>query len=149
MTSVYRLSSAKYPANSGAGAARFGGRWNKIGVPAIYAAESRSLAALEVLVHYDVIPRDFVVTEVRIPNSLHILIVEVADLSSGWDAEVISSTTQEIGNLWANARRSAVLSVPSSVVPLERNFVINPLHPDFDRIEFSSSMPFRFDPRLK
>jgi len=149
VTSVYRLSSAKYPANSGAGAARFGGRWNKVGVQAIYAAESRSLAALEVLVHYEVIPRDFVVTELRIPDDMNISIVEVATLPFGWDGESISPGTQEIGDRWVIEAGSAVLSVPSSVVPNERNFVINPLHPDFGSIEFSSSVPFRFDSGLK
>ena len=63
---VYRLHSSRYPANSGKGAAIHGGRWNPPGVEAIYTAQSRSLAALEILVHYTVLPRDFVLTPIRI-----------------------------------------------------------------------------------
>ena len=65
---VYRLHSKRYPANSGRGAALHGGRWNPPGVEAIYTAQSRSLAALEILVHYAVLPRDFVLTPIRIPE---------------------------------------------------------------------------------
>jgi len=61
---AYRLSSGRYPANSGAGAALHGGRWNPPGIPAIYCADNRSLAALEILVHYDVLPRDFAITRI-------------------------------------------------------------------------------------
>lgn len=44
---------------------------------------------------------------------------------------------------------SAVLIVPSAVMPLERNYVLNVLHPDFRKIAFGQSEPFPFDPRLK
>jgi RES domain-containing protein len=149
VTSVDRLSSSRFDANSGAGAALFGGRWNPIGMQAIYAAESRSLAALEVLVHFDVIPRDFVLTEIAIPSEVEILEIQARELPAGWDAELVAAATQEIGSRWASEGRSAVLSVPSSVVHLERNFVINPLHPGFGTILFSPAAPFRFDARLK
>lgn len=70
MIEAYRLHSNRYPANSGKGAALRGGRWNHAGIEAIYAAQSRSLAALEILVHYSVLPKDFLVTPVRIPDDL-------------------------------------------------------------------------------
>ncbi|MBZ5728366.1 MAG: DUF2384 domain-containing protein [Acidobacteriia bacterium] len=53
------------------------------------------------------------------------------------------------GRKWAAAARSAVLSVPSAIVPTERIYVLNPKHPDFERVEFLAAVPFRFDPRLK
>ena len=74
MTRCYRLSSGRYPSNSGKGAAIAGGRWNPVGVEAIYAAATASLAALEVMVGFSVLPRDFVLTEIHIPvlTEIHI-----------------------------------------------------------------------------
>ena len=45
--------------------------------------------------------------------------------------------------------RSAVLEVPSVVVPASSIYVLNPAHPDFSQIRFLPSIPFKFDPRLK
>jgi RES domain-containing protein len=149
VTSAFRLSSSRFPANSGVGAALYGGRWNRIGTEAIYASESRSLAALEILVHFSVLPRDFVLTEIGIPASVGILRLEASDLPAGWNSETISETTQNIGDRWSQDATCAVLSVPSSIVPAERNFVLNPTHPDFPAIQFSAPLPFRFDSRLK
>jgi RES domain-containing protein len=147
--SLFRLSSAKFPANSGAGAAKFGGRWNRVGTPAIYASQTVSLAALEVLVHYSAIPRDFILTEIRLPENIAFIRWETKSLPPGWDANVMIPETQDLGELWVQSRKSALLSVPSCVIPRERNFVINPAHPAFRRIKFLPSVPFAFDPRLK
>jgi RES domain-containing protein len=146
---VYRLSSSRFAANDGTGAALYGGRWNPIGIPAIYTSQSRSLAALEILVHFDVLPRDFVLTEISFPDALPVLEVKTEELPSGWDANVIPAEAQKIGRQFAEDLRFAVLSVPSMVIPWERNFVLNPHHADFGSIVFGPSTPFRFDPRLK
>jgi RES domain-containing protein len=149
VTVLYRLSSALFPADSGLGAARYGGRWNPIGIEVIYAAQTTSLAALEVLVHYSVLPKDHVLTEIQIPDALEILRWEEDALPTGWKNDVPTSETQNLGELWVREGRSAVLSVPSSIIPKERNFIINPAHPDFQRISFLPPLPFQFDPRLK
>lgn len=125
----------------------------------IYAASNPSLAALEVLVHYSVLPQDFVLTEIRIPDGISIEVVSDEQLPPDWDAELPEPTTvqatdsQMFGVTWISQKRSAVLNVPSTIIGLacrsERNFVLNPEHPDFSRIEFRPSVPFRFDPRLK
>jgi RES domain-containing protein len=147
--SVYRLSSALFPANNGMGAALFGGRWNRVGTPVIYAAQSASLAALEVLVHYSILPKDHELTEIQIPDTLTILRLEENRLPDGWDAEAPIPATQNIGEIWVSESRSAILSVPSSIVPSDRNFILNPTHPDFADIAFQPSLRFHFDPRLK
>lgn len=149
MITAYRLSSARFPVNSGAGAALYGGRWNPIGTEAIYAAATRSLAALEVLVHFAVLPLDFVLTEITIPDDVAVLAIDESALPAGWDGVTPSSDTQRIGADWVGKARYAVLSVPSSIVREERNFVLNPKHPGFGKIGFSRPVPFRFDPRLK
>jgi RES domain-containing protein len=147
--SVYWLSSALFPANSGLGASLYGGRWNRVGTPVIYAAQSASLAALEVLVHYSVLPKDHVLTEIQIPDKLTILRLEEASLPDSWNAEIPIPATQSIGEKWIGEGRSAILSVPSSIVPSDRNFILNPAHPAFAEIGFQPSLQLHFDPRLK
>lgn len=123
-----------------------GGRWNPRGTEAIYTASSKALAVLEVLVHYSVLPRDFVMTEIRIP--VNVKIAEVERAYVGW---VLGqplppiSESQEI----ASQIDVPVLSVPSAIISEERNFVIYPAHPSFSSIEFYDPVPFQFDPRLK
>jgi len=146
---AYRLHSSRYPANDGTGAAVSGGRWNPAGTEVIYAAASRSLAVLEILVHYSVLPRDFVITTVSIPDSVSIIGAPDSVLTTGWNQPTPMPATQEYGGTWITAKSSAVLIVPSAVMPLERNYVLNVLHPDFRKITFGQSEPFPFDPRLK
>lgn len=138
---VYRLHSKRYPANSGRGAALHGGRWNPPGVEAIYTAQSRSLAALEILVHYAVLPRDFVLTPIRIPEDR----VVVARLQK--NAQFPELQTRDLALNWFPS--TAVLGVYSVIIPDERIYILNPTHPEFEYIEFLDSEPFKFDPRLK
>ena len=86
---------------------------------AIYAAQTVALAALEALVHFSVLPRDFVLTEIQIPAAVSIEFLDNARLSSDWQSFSRSSTTQALGRVWAIELRSAVLSVPSSHVPFD------------------------------
>jgi len=98
---VYRLHSSRYRANSGKGAAISGGRWNPPGVEAIYTAGSVSLAVLEVLVHYAVLPKDFVMTPIRIPDIVQISSVLDFDLPAGWDDPIVTTATQNIGAIFS------------------------------------------------
>ena len=149
MIRCYRLSSARHPSDSGKGAALHGGRWNPVGTEAIYASASRSLAALEVLVQFSILPRDYVLTEIHISPSIKMETLREDVLPPDWQALSPIPATQEIGRLWATELRSAVLIVPSSILPAEQNFIINPKHPGFAQIKFMPSKPFGFDPRLK
>jgi RES domain-containing protein len=150
---VYRLRSSRYPANNGRGAAINGGRWNVRGTEAIYTAQSRALAALEILVHYAVLPQDFVLTSIRIPDAENsVLELQRHLLSHDWNipgpAIVNGLTeTQDLGLKFLS--QTFALGVPSAIIPDERIYVLNPAHRDFGRIEFMASEPFRFDPRLK
>ena len=139
---VYRLHSERYPANSGKGAALHGGRWNPPGIEAIYTAEYRSLAALEILVHYTVLPRDFVLTPIRIPED-HVIVTRLP-------TNPLFPELQNRGDLASNwFSITAVVGVPSVIIPQERIYVLNPAHPEFQYIMFLDSEPFQFDPRLK
>ncbi|MBV9158417.1 MAG: RES domain-containing protein [Acidobacteriaceae bacterium] len=149
MTVCYRLCWQGHAANSGYGAEKRGGRWNPKGIPVIYAAATVSLAALEILANSAFLPQDYTATEIQIPTEMHIEYVALDSLPRDWDAPVPISETKDIGARWIQQQRSGVLCVPSSVSPTERNFVINPRHPDFPLITFGSPRSFKFDPRLK
>ena len=150
MTRAYRLS-RPLSANSGINAALYGARWNPIGVEVIYAASSAALSLAEVLVHLAAgfLPDDYALTEIHIPEAVRIERVPDDKLPANWDALTDKPEPQEFGGRWARELRTCVLSVPSCIVPTERNLVINPAHPDFATIQFLPPQPFVFDPRLK
>lgn len=141
---VYRVCRAIHARLDGQGAKRAGGRWNSPGVPVVYMAQSVSLAVLENLVHMSKsdFPVGYVTLAARIPDDL--LTITDEDLA----AIRPGSSLRELGDLWANQRLSAVLQVRSAVVPLEFNFLLNPSHKDFERIEVEPPQPFVFDARL-
>jgi RES domain-containing protein len=144
---AYRLCRSRYLPNSGKGAALHGGTWNPKGTEAIYAAESRALAALEVLAHFGTLPRNYVLSQINIPDDVKIIRIEV--FWRGVWTPVEGLIAQSRSRDWFQDRESAVLSVPSTIIPEERNYVLNVEHPDFRRIQFLPSKPFIFDPRLK
>lgn len=115
----------------------------------LYCGATASLCALEVLAHSGMLPTDMIVVQARIPNSLSIQTVEESDLPPDWSRPMASKKTQELGTDWIESGATAVLSVPSVIVPSERNYLLNPAHPDFARIRFFPPRPFTFDRRLK
>ena len=134
---------------SGEGARAFGGRWNFPGIPMVYSAHTRALAALESLAHFGGAERRmaFVTFEIEIPDSLAIH-VEVAALPRNWRSDEPSASTQGLGSDWQLSGRSAALVVPSVLVPQEYCVLLNPEHPDTDNILVSYPEPFTFDARL-
>lgn len=149
---VWRICARKYAreAFSGKGAAQFGGRWNPPGVRVVYTSETLSLCVLESFVNLDPedLPLPFVAISAEIPHSVSIASVEIHALPENWRGPVPNQALESIGMDWLRQARSAVLSVPSSVVPCERNYLLNPAHPDFHRIKRNAPAPFDFDPRM-
>jgi len=141
---VWRLARRPYAALDGEGARRFGGRWNPRGRPVVYAAEHLSLALLEIIVHLelspDEFPQDYVKIPIDIPDD-----VPVSRISSlpGSEAEM-----RTLGARWIDQRGTAVLVVPSVLVPEEFNVLLNSRHPEFPRIRAAAPRHFRFDRRL-
>ena len=133
---------------SGEGAARTGGRWNSRGVAVVYTSATRSLAALETLVHLNP-PVMFSYRIVRIEfDEGRVERLPLAVLPSDWQMEPPPPSTQQLGDTWARSSRSAILAVPSVIIPDETNYLLNPVHPDFRNISFGKPEPFTFDPRL-
>lgn len=153
MTRAWRLSRRKFAKNAfeGIGAARYGARWNPPGRAVVYTSENLSLACLEFVVHLDVedLPRGLIAIPAMIPDTIAIERVEEGSLPRGWRRYPFPRSLQRIGAEWLARGRSAVLSVPSVVVPIERNLLINPAHPDARLIVVEASVPFSLDSRLK
>lgn len=152
---VYRIEREKYLETtlSGIGASMTKGyRWNSLNTKLVYTAESRALATLEVSVHLDLsedLPTDRFYVEIEIPDETTILEVNLEDLPSDWDAKPPTQTTQIIGDDFVFQNEAAVLKVPSSIVPQEFNYLINPNHPDAKSIRVISQTPMKFDSRFK
>lgn len=134
---------------TGEGAREFGGRWTSKGVAAVYTSATQSLALLEVLVHlgaaaplgaYSLIPADFDEKLVWRPRA--------GELPAGWRAMPAPAAVRAFGDAWVQGGRSAVLAVPSAVVPAETNYVLNPAHPRFGEIRIGKAEAFEVDVRL-
>lgn len=162
---------------NGLGSAVTGGRWNSPDVSAVemleeatvnnspvdvyrvanrvvYAASSLALASLEVLVHAEPVKSAFLskyrCVRLNFDSSL-LETLELSDLPYGWNEVGVASAhskTRAIGDVWLREARSLVLAVPSAVIPLEYNYLINPRHPDFGKIEYGPILPFAYDHRL-
>jgi RES domain-containing protein len=148
---VWRLGRVVHDPLSGDGARRVGGRWNPRGVPMVYSSAHLSLAALETLVHTDpeLLPDDLVAVQIEVPASVLIEVWEAGTLPPNWRAVPPASSTQRLGAAWAEDRaRAGVLSVPSAIIPGERNLLLNPAHPDAARWRVVSVEAFAFDARL-
>jgi RES domain-containing protein len=147
---VWRITSAAHAAFDGEGTRRYGSRWTPRGLPAIYTSATLSLAALERFVHTDsdIEPRDLVAISVEISDGTAIESVGVETLPADWRTFPPPPTLAAIGDEWFHASRTAILSVPSVVIPNERNFVLNPTHREFAQLSIGPPEPFSFDPRM-
>lgn len=132
----------------GEGAWRYGGRWNSRGIRVVYASATRSLAALESLVHLTPpIIFKYVAISVEFDEALLETTPDSA-LPADWTEEPPPPSTKGLGDRWVSEARSAVLEVPSVIVATESNYLLNPSHPDFGKIRVGKPQPFAFDPRL-
>ena len=134
---------------SGDGARAYGGRWNVPGIPVVYAAHTRALAALESLAHFGGAERrlQFVTFEIEISDSL-VMRIELSGLPRDWRRAEPGVSTQALGSEWQKSGRSAALLVPSVHVPQEYCVLLNPEHPDTDKVMVAYPEPFSFDGRL-
>jgi RES domain-containing protein len=151
---VWRLALGRHHELDGEGARLYGGRWNSPGVPVVYAATHLSLALLEQLVHVSLerLPDTFRAFAIELPDDV---LVETIKLSPPNDDPI---ACRRYGDIWATTLRSALLIVPSVVVPAtldpggistdERNVVLNPRHASAVAWRVTETS-FRIDPRLK
>ena len=148
---VYRLLQAAYRHEplSGQGAALYGGRWNPKGLSVLYTTGSPALSLLEVLVHIN--PK-------RIPD-YYLITIDVPDSMRSYRVDQLPTEWRATGNArplpsqtffldWLREPDRLLIEVPSSIVPLMPNYLINPRHLLFSNCQVISSAPFEIDERL-
>lgn len=151
MAVFYQIVQEQWAQNAldGEGARLFGGRWNLPGVAAVYLAESRALAALEILVHAprEALKLSWIVIELEISEAL-IETVPIAKLPETWQAQPSSHHAQTFGTRWLRDYRNLALRLPSVIIPVEKSLLLNPLYPGMRDLKPGKPRSFSFDPRL-
>ena len=152
---VYRVyrKQRREAAFTGEGASIVGARWNLPGTAMVYTSSTISLCLLEFFVHFDPEAADIIQLNLEyrwadIANTLSHLEIRETDLPRNWKEIPWPQATQEIGTNWMSQAQHVVVSVPSVVVPMERNFLLNPGHPAFSKIQIGPALPLEIDPRL-
>ena len=152
MLTTYRICKTKYAAAmfDGEGARLYGGRWNSRGTRILYTAGSLSLAALEMLVHLndEEILLSYSFATAEFDKSLILSVEKFKILPKNWSASPAPLEIQQNGDEWAKAQASVVLKVPTSVLPVEFNYLINIEHPDFSKVKLGKPQTFTLDERL-
>lgn len=146
---AWRITPKKYldQAFTGDGAKTWGGRWNPIGQPAVYCAQSLSLAILELIVHLE--DHSDISRYVGIPVSFSSKSVyTLSILPATWPQLPIGPESMAAGKKWLDEKKFPVLKVPSTIVHLENNFVLNPLHPGFSKFKIGKPQNIYLDPRI-
>ncbi|MEJ7779370.1 MAG: RES family NAD+ phosphorylase [Daejeonella sp.] len=146
---VFRIGLAKYA--TGLIASGMAARWNSNDMKVIYTSSSRSLACLENVVHRSQLglSGNFSVLTIEIPDGTRILNQDLKELPENWNTFELMHITQNIGDKWINDNKALTFRVPSSIIPSEFNYLINPAHADFSKIRHLKTEPFVFDDRIK
>ena len=146
---VFRVARALFAPLDGEGARLAGGRWNSPGTAVVYTGTSRSITVLETLAHADpdLLPDDLTIFEVDVPDALSAERIDVTSLPDDWRTPGHVRCV-EIGDEWLQRGGSAILHVPSAIIPEEWNVLIASRHRDAARVRVVADAPFRFDPRL-
>lgn len=148
---AWRVAKAKRASDlTGQGAAMEGGRWNEAEVPALYMGLSPAICCLETFVHTNVRPVfPLKITQFQLPDDPKLYLQpESASLPPGWAVLPADRASMEFGTRWLKANTHLGLIVPSVVLPLERNIVINPCHPAIAQIAIETIFDFTYDERM-
>ena len=151
MIKLYRICNTEYINDiSGIGARIHGGRWNHSGYPVVYSSGSRSLAALEFLVHVPMAlaPDNLSIVEINIVETVERESINEKQLPSNWRGYPAPEQLANIGTKWIKSKSTLLLEIPSAVVDKEINTLINPLHPDIKHVKVAEVEKFYFDSRL-
>ena len=149
MITVYRFAPKQFIDDlSGKGAMLYGGRWNSIGLPAVYTSYTISLALVELFIHkqtfQDILANHLM--EITIDEKLP-SIIENKKLKKYWQSD--ANYSQLMGNDFLTNPQNLCLQVPSAIIEEENNMLLNPQHKDFyKKVHITQVRPFSFDNRL-
>lgn len=148
----YRLTKSAWAqeAWTGNGAKWHGGRWNHKGSAAVYVSTSIALASLEILVHLqkESLLEQYALFTIDVPDT-EVQLLENRYLPENWRDDPAPVATMELGSGWLESNSSLALIVPSTIIPQEKNALLNPRHPAFETaLQSAQRHNFSFDPRL-
>jgi RES domain-containing protein len=143
---LWRISN--YSDLSGAGGIRAAGRWHSRGKRIVYLADHPASVLLEMLVHMErnLFPATYRLLLIIVPETTAIEVIGVDTLTADWRDQ--QATTRDIGDQWLDRSSSALLQVPSVIVPRARNFLLNPAHTDAAGFRVAEVIEAPFDRRL-
>ena len=97
---------------------------------------------MEIFVHLgdDAARLEYVYFDVEIPASVSIL--SLARKPKGWRNEPPMEASMRVGDRWLKDDNSALLEVPSAIIPSETNLILNPLHPDASKLKIGAARVF-------
>jgi RES domain-containing protein len=151
MPQAWRITMRKYATHAfdGEGSRLFGSRWTSPGQAVSFAAETLSLATLELLVHLQSSATlvDYVVFRASFPDDL-IEDLDRSILPPTWRDSPVPKELQAIGDTWVRGASSTILRVPSAIIPHEHNYLINPAHVRFSAVMSQGPDPLDVDPRV-
>ena len=147
---VWRLCRKKHAAFDGEGARAVGGRWNRRGTAVVYTSATLSLAVLEYFVNLPAAaaPLDLVAVSAELPADISMTSLNLGDLPRGWRKYPAPDALGDLGTRWAEEGKTAILAVPSAIVPQERNYLLNPAYPRFREIKTGKPEPLSLDSRM-
>jgi RES domain-containing protein len=147
---VWRICRRSYASFDGRGAGLTGGRWSHPGVAIVYTSATLSLAILEQLVHLasDDFPAGMVAVSADIPDTVPRMALTIEVPDRDWRRYPSPTGLCDLGSRWVTQLESAVLSVPSAIVPAERNYLLNPRHPAFKEIRVNAAEPLVLRPHV-
>ena len=135
---------------TGAGGMIASARWHTAGRPVVYLAETPAGALLEVLVHLELDeahrPATYQLLKIEAKDDLRSGEVDLASVSQNWITN--EAETQAKGDAWLRDGSTALLRVPSAIVPDTWNWLLNPRHPEASRLRIMAARNNAFDPRL-
>ena len=136
---------------SGTGAKLVGGRWNSPGVPMLYTSENRALALAEywIHVHPSNLPSDVCVVEIEVPDTARIISMPLSSLPQNWRVSPPLKSLRQIGDQWVQNGQSLILKIPSTIMPLECNYILNPAHQDMTSVSVRLITNYEWDRRMK
>ena len=134
----------------GRGGLHASARWHSRGHAIVYLASSPAGALVEVLVHLELdpqrLPASYRMLKAEAPDENSMRRLSTASLPDNWRDD--HSLTRRVGDAWLIAGQSALLEVPSAILPETFNMLLNPHHPHAQRVAVLWHRPFPFDRRF-
>jgi RES domain-containing protein len=90
-------------------------------------------------------PEDLCAIPAEIPTRIKIQEVTLDQLPRGWRRFPAPATLQRFGDAWLQSGEMAVLAVPSAVIPIEKNYLLNPSHPEMKSIQIGAPQRCQLD----